>query len=118
MPCCTYLSDNQCRALVSDDEINSLLADVCRVTGEDWRVCETVREVRRWFRTPKVVKLYELLHETHAPEFQSINFYRPDREDGWSINLNNSAAHVAAYLYGILAGVQSGKESPQCEAKS
>lgn len=111
MPCCTYLSNDEFRQPTSDAEINSLLTNVRGVTGEDWRIQETIHEDRRWFRSPLLIKRYELFVHVHGPEFQSINFYRPDRADSYlpSINLSNSAEHVAAYLYGVLAGVQSAR---------
>jgi hypothetical protein len=111
MPCCTYLSDNEYTQPTSDVELNSLLSEVCERTGDDWRICETIFEVRRWFRTAKVLKRYELFSHVSGPEFQCVNFYRPDREDDYlpSINLRNDAGYVAAYLYGVLAGVQLAK---------
>lgn len=111
MPCCTYLSNDECRQPTSDVELNSLHTEVCVSTGEDWRIREATYEIRRWFRAPLSVRRYELFHHVHGCEFQSINFYRPDRADDYlpSINLTNSAEHVAAYLYGVLAGVQSAR---------
>lgn len=109
MPCCTYLSDDQHTSPTTDTELNELLAEVREATGEDWRIAERFVEQRRWFRKPLTVKLYTLYAHTSSIEFQCINFYRPDREDDWlpSIQIMNDAGYVAAYLYGILAGVRA-----------
>ena len=112
MPCCTYLNGDEGLAPTSDKEINALLADVRAATGEDWRVREYRYEHRRWFRKPRIVCDYELYHCVHGPEYQIINFYRPDRTDDSSLNFYNDAGYVVAYLYGVLAGVQQSKTTP------
>lgn len=113
MCCCTYLSETDFTMPTSDSNLNSLLAEVRAATGDDWRIGEWQYTVRRlfslWF--PKFVMQYELYHHVSGPEFQIINFYRPDRGD-WSINHVNDASHISAYLYGVLAGVQTKQELP------
>jgi hypothetical protein len=108
MPCCTYLNDNEYTSPTTDIELNKLLSDVRRLTGDDWRIHESVYETRRWFRPPLLSKNYELYGPISGPEFQIINFYRPERSDEMfsSINHNNSAGHVAAFLYGMLVILQ------------
>ncbi len=86
MACCVWLGSDQCLRPTSDAELNALLAEVRDVTGDDWRIREMTREVRRWFRKPRVARQYELTHHVHSGvEFQCINFYRPDRGDGGGI---------------------------------
>lgn len=106
MACCTYLLDHDYTKPTSDGELNDLLAEVRKVTGEDWRIREFVSERRRWFRRPVIAKAYELLVGIHSGEFQIVNFYRPeaDRLAYGSMNFINDAGYVAAYLYGVLAG--------------
>jgi hypothetical protein len=106
---CTYLEGDEHLDKLSDAELNQLWAEVRQRTGEDWRVAELVRVRRRWFRQPRVAKAYELFHHIAGSEFQIINFYRPDRR-GNSINPVNEAAFIAAYFYGLLAGLR--KEVP------
>lgn len=106
MPCCTYLSGDEYTKPTSDSELNDLLRCVREATGDDWRIGEQEFVVRRWFRRQKVVKQYTLYNHVASVEFQIVNFYRPDREDN-SINMINDAGFVAAYLYGVLAGVQT-----------
>lgn len=114
MPCCTYLSDNEYTQPTSDVELNDLLAEVRQATGDDWRICEIVRERRRWLRAPLVTKEYELFHHVVGPEFQEVNFYRPERLEN-CFNFVNSAGHVAAYLYGVLAGARDCRPTRQDE---
>lgn len=116
MACCVWIGSDQCLIPTSDSELNKLLADVRAATGDDWRIREMTWTVRRWFRKPRVVRQYELLHHVHSGvEFQVINFYRPDREGGGSINIINDASHVAAYLYGILAVARDTADNKQGE---
>lgn len=114
MPCCTYLSEGECCKPTSDDELNSLLSEVRAVTGEDWRIRESLYPSHRWFRRSTVIKRYTLFHGIGCTEFQIINFYRPDLKD-WSINTNNEAGYVAAYLYGVLSAV---RERPAGETEN
>lgn len=106
MPICTYLDQYDCTEETSDDELNSLLADVREATGDDWRIRESEYEVHRWFRRPLIKRRYTLYRQTVGSEFQIMNFYRPDLVQLQSINTVNGAEHVAAYLYGVLAGVK------------
>lgn len=108
---CTYLSEGEFTKPTSDKELNALLAEVRQAThgSEDWRIEERTYEVSRWFRRPTTIKLYVLYHMVNHIEFQIINFYRPDLGEN-SINIMNTAGHVAAYLYGILAAVNQRKE--------
>ncbi len=109
MPCCTYLNTDDYTKPTSDDELNSMLREVRNATGEDWRVGETTWIKCRWFRKPVEMKTYELYSHVSGPEYQVVNFYRPDLEDKWlpSINHSNTVGYVVAYLYGVLAGVQT-----------
>lgn len=104
MPICTYLSDCDHTKPTSDGELNDLLRWVREATGDEWRIRESEHEVRRWFRKPKTIKLYSLYNHVASIEFQIVNFYRPD--SGGSINTMVDASVVAAYLYGVLAGVR------------
>ncbi len=109
MPCCTYLNDGEYTKPTGDVELNRLLAEVRDKTGEDWRIAETNWVNRRWFHRTTTMQTYELYCHVSGPEFQIINFYRPDHGD-WSINHSNQAAHVAAFLYGVLAGIQAARK--------
>ena len=102
MPICTYLDRDDHLGPTSDSEINTLVADVRKMTGEDWRV----HEITFWTGI-REHKRYAIYHETKAPEYQMVNLYRPDRPEFDSVNTINEASHVAAYLYGVLAGMQS-----------
>ena len=107
MPCCTYLGEQEFTWPTSDAELNSLLADIRERTGDDWRIAERIETVGV-FRKQRF-KRYTLYNHVGGPEFQIINFYRPDRADEplSSINHYNDAGYVAAYLYGLLAGLAS-----------
>lgn len=104
MPICTYLDERQHTAPTTDSELNNLLADVRTATGRDWRVGERIIERRRWFRKPLVAKRYTIYLNTNGPEFQIVNLYRPDLDE-LSFGIVNEASHVAAYFYGLLAGL-------------
>lgn len=105
MPAVTYLGECQHLTPVSDKVLNSLIGEVRRETGEDWRISEQVCLVRRgWFRRSNEVRLYTLYYGmdgNDSIEFQVINFYRPDNEG--SMSFANDAGLVAAYLCGILS---------------
>jgi len=114
MACCTYLDGDAYTAPTSDAELNSLLAAVRAATGRDWRIRELIIYRRRLFRRPIGVKVFELLIGTNGPEFQMINFYRPDIASGpySSISVLNEARYVAAYLYDVLAGARRTEGTP------
>jgi hypothetical protein len=96
MPMCTYLSDTIFTQPTSDKEINTLLSEVRRITGKDWRVAEEI--VKCWWYT---TKRYTLYNHTQGPEFQIVNFYRAD--SGQNINTSVEAGYIAAYFYGLLS---------------
>lgn len=108
MTCTTFLSSWELNQPTSNSDLNSLLKEVRQKTGGDWQVTEREVEVwRPWWKRlgrAKTVKLFTLYFGLGHPEYQVINFYR---DHDWSINHENSAEHVMAYLYGILAGIQS-----------
>jgi hypothetical protein len=105
MTICTYLHNDEYTAPTSNKTLNETLAEVRALTGEDWRVAERTRCTRRFLRRPIETKVYELYVGVGGPpniDFQIINFYRAH---DWSINTLNSAEHVIAYLYGVIAGM-------------
>lgn len=94
MPICTYLDRDDHLGPTRDSEINTLLAEVRRTTGEDWRV----RELTFWTGLcfwRREHKRYAIYHELNAPEYQMVNLYRPDRPEFGSVNTINEASHVA-----------------------
>ena len=92
MPMCTYLGDDQHTAPTSDQELNTLLAEVRSATGEDWRIGEheSLRLVP--FRGTRVKRTYTLYAHVSGGEFQVLNLR------------GNTVGHVEAFLFGILAG--------------
>jgi len=99
---CTYLTPaDRYTQPTSDKELNTLLAEVRAITGEDWRIEERIVFSRRLFRSAVAHKLYSLYNHLHSCEFQVINFYLPNSD--FSINTLVDASLIAAYLYGLLA---------------
>lgn len=103
MPCCTYLNADECTAPVSDPELNSLLAELRKVTGRDWRLEERVRSMGRlwWRRCVKSYLLYAGMPD--GVEFQVINFYTADG----SLTPFVPAQVIAAYIYGYMGGMEA-----------
>src|SRR5690349_19097385 len=86
---------------LDDKELQELLDEVVRLEGKTWFVRKDQHRVRRFFRKPKTVTLYELLVECGG-EWQIINFHGGE----CSINHDVSRAQVMTYLLGYIGGWQ------------
>jgi predicted lipase len=104
MCCFTYLNDTEGKT-VDEPELNQILQEVREATGKDWRIKEYRPYVRGWFKKRVVARYFGLYVESKAPEFQIINFYRPESTN----SIITDASLVAAFLYGVLAGVNNEK---------
>ena len=115
MPMCSYFGDNEAKQPTGDAALDELLAQVRNVTGKDWRIWWKEYEIRKPLRRPVKARHYSLIVETRAPEFQVINFYRDNTD--WTINGSVSKELIYAYLYGLLAGVDSAASPTHEEAQ-
>jgi hypothetical protein len=113
MPMTTYLSQHEYLENTENQEINRLLDQVRLISGEDWRVHESVILARKQplfsgFRGKrKYTTLYTLYFGAlNNGEFQIINFYT---HQGSSINYAESASAVANFLMGYYNGHQSAR---------
>ena len=109
MVCTTFLHSGELDRPTSNKTINTVLAEVREVTGQNWQVIERFADYSppwwKFWETPLKLPVYELyVYVGGVGPWQQINFYR---DHSWSINLSNSAEHVIAYLFGILAGTQA-----------
>jgi hypothetical protein len=110
MVCTTFLSDSELNVPTSNDDLNELLKEVRKVSGEDWQITERMTELPvpawKFWAAREFVKTYELfVYVGGCGPWQQINFYR-DGSD-YTINIRNRCELVMAYLYGIVAGVHS-----------
>ena len=112
MVCTTFLHDSELNVRTSNDEINTMLAEVREATGKDWQVVERTHTASKGFLFWKkkfTYRSYELyVYVGGMGPWQVINFYR-DAPVGQfkSINFSNSAELVVAFFYGIMSGVWS-----------
>jgi hypothetical protein len=105
---CVWLGEAKYTEPTSNKDLNELLQEVREATGDDWRLQEKIRKIRRhWFKGERTVSVYSLYNHLHSIEFQVINFYC--EEDDYSIHTMCSADVMAAYLTGILTGLQCRK---------
>ena len=83
-------------APTSSETLNRLLKAVYEKTGSSWVIQERCVYVRRFFIADKVVREFELYRDNALVTFYTVP---------------NSRAHsselIAAYLYGVLIGVNS-----------
>lgn len=107
MPMTTYRSPDE-RPPTNHQEINSLLADARRLTGEDWVVdeYEVTSSKRVWFRRVHTFRYaYRVCVGIGGIEYQVINF---ESEDGEGTTMV-PARMVTAFFYGLLAGFKAGQ---------
>lgn len=111
MAICTYLNQNEIEEWrkVSDEDVNELLQDVNKETGNKYFL-KAVNIVKRrgwftsWFLSPVKETFYTIYIDFgHLPEVQVMNFYMPG---GSSINTSIPKAGIIAYFLGVLAGLQ------------
>lgn len=103
----TYRSPDE-RPPTNHQEINSLLADARRLTGEDWVVdeYEVTSSKRVWFRRVHTFRYaYRVCVGIGGIEYQVINF---ESEDGEGTTMV-PARMVTAFFYGLLAGFKAGQ---------
>lgn len=108
MPLTTFLHDSELNVKTSSHEINILLADVRRETGEDWQVVERTRTIHSFWKGDKVVRGYSVYKYVGGMgPWQQINFCTPTSKTNSLAGLGIDECTVVNYLYGILAGVNA-----------
>jgi hypothetical protein len=109
MPLTTFLHDCELNKPTSNKVLNELLSEVRQKTGRDWQIIERqCYNKKRWWKSHRNNKVTEYELYVYVGGFgpwQQINFYNESQDS--SINLKNPSSVVAAYLFGILAGVHS-----------
>lgn len=107
MPWVTYLNDNERKSsttVPSNSELDSLLADVRKLTGEDWLIRTWEFEHRvGWFKK-ETVRLYALLVSVGS-EYQVMTLMEGS---GY-----NSATSVGNFLIGYICAITEMKKYAQ-----
>jgi hypothetical protein len=106
-----FLGDNEIGQIVPDKEVQACLEEVRRRTGKNWQVVRhTYRKRQGWFRSTEVTVWELYLYVGGVGPWQVINFRNPDPE-GSSIYHAVDLGFIAAYLYGILVGLDCGLDN-------
>lgn len=110
MTCCTYLESWRCKEPVKDKEVQAQLEELRDETKKDWRLEETNRVTKRWFRKPTVETFYTLYFGLgNGVEYQVINFCGENSE--WSINTTVPRSYIINFVNAYLAGIDAAKRS-------
>lgn len=100
----TFLNDWELNQVLPDPNVQTLLDEVRKMTGEDWQIVKHVIEYREWFRT-KYKDTYSLyVHVGGVGPWQVINFYSSPEE--FSINTMVNLGTISNYLMGICSGAR------------
>lgn len=104
MTCTTFLHDSELNRPLPDLEVQSILDEVRKLSGEDWQVVPLPEQRAGLFRKrrPAVYGIY--VYVGGMGPWQQINFWS-ERESS-SINLYQPLEVVAAYFLGVLSGLR------------
>jgi hypothetical protein len=105
MSATTYLFNDEYTEPTSDKDINTWLERVCRASGQDWRVQESIYQRTRkfpWIRAQPDLKLYSLYIGTEGRRFTVVHFWQIA---GCTCSKSVTAETLLNTLMGILLGV-------------
>lgn len=104
MTCTTFLHDGELNQPLPDAEVQMILDEVRKLSGENWQVVPLPRPRANAFlrRPPTLYGVY--VYVGGMGPWQQINFWRNGTSS--SINLYQPLDVVAAYLLGMLGGLQ------------
>jgi hypothetical protein len=107
MTCTTFLHDGELNQPLPDGEVQAILDEVRKLSGENWQVVPLPSQRAGLFRRkqPDLYGVY--VYVGGIGPWQQINFWSADRS--WSISLYQPLEVVAAYLLGMLGGLHKAK---------
>ena len=103
----TFLHDGELNQVLPDPNVQTLLDEVRKLTGEDWQIVKHVIEYRKWFKTTYVDSYGLYLYVGGMGPWQQINFYSSPEE--FSINTHVSLGTISNFLMGICNGFHYNK---------
>lgn len=104
MTCTTFLHDGELNQPLPDAEVQAILDEVRKLSGEDWQVVPLPEQRAGLFRRKQPTLYGVYVYVGGIGPWQQINFWSADRR--WSISLYHPLEVVAAYLLGMLGGLQ------------
>ena len=103
MTCTTFLNDNELNQPLPDAEIQLILDEIRKLSGENWQIVPLLIRNPRLFQRKKPTLYGVYVYVGGMGPWQQINFWSADVK--WSINLYQPLEVVAAYLLGMLGGL-------------
>ena len=107
MSCTTFLHDCELNQPLPDAEVQAVLDEVRKLSGEDWQVVALPPPRKRWFEKQRPTMYGVYVYVGGIGPWQQINFWREGSK--WSINLYMPLETVSAYLLGMLGGLHQRK---------
>lgn len=107
MTCTTFLHDGELNQPLPDAEVQAVLDEVRKLSGEDWQVVPLPPRRAGLFRRKQPTYYGVYVYVGGAGPWQQINFWSADVS--WSINLYQPLEIVAAYLIGMLGGLHKAR---------
>ena len=105
MTCTTFLHDGELNQRLPDAEVQAILDEVRKLSGEDWQVVPLPPRRAGLFRKLQPTYYGVYVYVGGMGPWQQINFWAPPQHGRWSINLYQPLDVVAAYLLGMLGGL-------------
>lgn len=103
MTCTTFLHSSELNRPLPDAEVQQILDEVRKLSGQDWQVVPLPERRVGIFRRKTETYYGVYVYVGGMGPWQQINFWNPDSRS--SINLYVPLETVAAYLLGVLAGL-------------
>ena len=107
MTCVVWCDMSGVSQKVTDKDLLDLLADLRRLSGDQWELEELQVSIRRWFRKPRKEKWYTLYFPISGGlEWQIINHVG---DTDWSINHAVTKSKVGSLMVGYRMGFSDAK---------
>lgn len=105
MTCTTFLHDGELNQPLPDAEVQAILDEVRKLSGENWQVVPLPPRRAGLFRKLQPTQYGVYVYVGGIGPWQQINFWGANTS--WSINLYQPLEVVAAYLLGMLGGLHN-----------
>lgn len=111
MVCTTFLNECELDQVLPDPNVQKLLDEVRKLSGENWQIVPRVVHINKWFSN-KYKTYYGLyLYVGGMGPWQQINFY--SAPDEFSLNLEVDLGTIANFLMGMCNGYRYGTTKTQ-----